>query len=113
MLDSELFEIIDYTIKSERIYSNINLMRSDVMRHFAISRHRLNELFTKYADGKSFPQYINELRINEAHDLIMNHPEMTLVEIASQVGLTPPNLCRLFKQRYGVAPSKFCPEESK
>ena len=75
MLDSELFEIIDYTIKSERIYSNINLMRSDVMRHFAISRHRLNELFTKYADGKSFPQYINELRINEAHDLIMNHPE--------------------------------------
>ena len=112
MLDSELFELIDQTIRNERIYANISLMRSDVMRLFAISRHRLNELFTNYADGKSFPQYINELRINEAHELLVSHPEMPLVEIARRVGLTPPNLCRLFKQRYGIAPSQYRPPKA-
>ena len=107
MLDLELFELIDHTIRSERIYANINLMRSDVMRLFAISRHRLNELFTNYADGKSFPQYINDLRLNEAHELLLTHPEMPLLEVARQVGLTSPNLCRLFKKRYGLAPSQY------
>lgn len=113
MSDLELFNAIDFTIRHERIYAKIGLMRTDVARNFAISRHKLNHLLTDYAGGNSFPQYINRIRLEEAHELLLSHPEMSLIEIARQIGLTPPNLCRLFKQHYGVAPSQFRPAASK
>ena len=59
LMNKEEFEKIDKVIRRERLYANVDLMRADVMARFGISRHRLNYLLTRYADGMSFPQYIN------------------------------------------------------
>ena len=69
----ELFKKIDSVIRSERLYANVNLMREDVIVRFGISRHRLNDLLNQYAGGLSFPQYINNMRVEEAHELIVCH----------------------------------------
>jgi AraC-like DNA-binding protein len=106
-MNKEEFEKIDKVIRRERLYANVGLMRADVMARFGISRHRLNYLLTRYADGMSFPQYINAIRIEEAYDLITYHPEMSIAEVAAEVGLTAPNLRGLFKRRYGMTPSKY------
>ena len=55
----ELFESIDTTIRKEQLYAAVNLMREDVTKRFGIGRHHLNDLLNTYADGMSFPQYIN------------------------------------------------------
>ena len=82
-------------------------MREDVMKRFRISRHHLNDLLNLHADGMSFPQYINAIRMEKACELIVNHPEMKLSDVASQVGFTAPNLREQFKQKYGMTPKKY------
>ena len=49
-------------------------MREDIMKRFGIGRHRLNDLLSAYADGVSFPQYINAIRMEEAYVLLTEHP---------------------------------------
>lgn len=77
-MDKEEFEKIDKVIRRERLYANVDLMREDVMARFGISRHHLNYLLTRYADGMSFPQYINAIRIEEAYDSLLIIPKCQL-----------------------------------
>ena len=97
----ELFKRIDSVIRKERLYANVDLMREDVMRRFGISRHRLNDLLNQHAGG------INNIRVKEAYELITHHPEMSITEIAFEVGFTPPNLRDQFKRHYGMTPTKY------
>jgi len=107
-VDPELFDTIQRTILEERLYAQASLQRQDVLDRFHISRRMLNELLSTYAQGRSFPVYINDIRIQEALKLLDEHPEMTLTEIAGTVGLTLPNFREQFKQRYGQTPTEYC-----
>ena len=106
-MSQDLFKTINATIHKERLYADIDLMREDIMKRFGIGRHRLNDLLSTYADGMSFPQYINAIRMEEAYDLLTNHPEMTITEVARQVGFTAPNLREQFKRCYGITPAEY------
>ena len=102
-----LFETIDSTVREERLYANINLQRQDIISRFGIGRHTLNNLLTTYAGVRSFTQYINEIRMEEAVKLLRNNPEMTLTAVATAVGFSPANLRDKFKQQYGMTPAEY------
>ena len=106
-MNQELFQKISNTIRKERLYAHEGLMREDIMKRFGIGRHRLNDLLSSYADGMSFPQFINAIRMEEAYNLLSDHPEMTIAEIARQVGFTAPNLREQFKRCYGITPAEY------
>ena len=107
IMDKGLFKKIDTVIREERLYAQINLMREDIMRRFGIGRHHLNDQLNTFADGMSFPQYINSIRLEVAYDLLTNHPEMTIADVAREVGFTAPNLREQFKRCYGVTPAEY------
>ena len=106
-MDKDLFKTIDKIIREERLYAQVNLMREDIMERFGIGRHRLNDQLNAFADGMSFPQYINSIRMEIAYDLLTNHPEMKITEIAREVGFTAPNLREQFKRCYGITPAEY------
>ena len=106
-MDKELFKTIDTIIRNERLYSQVNLMREDIMKRFKIGRHHLNDQLNTFADGMSFPQYINSIRMEVAYDLLTNHPEMTIADVAREVGFTAPNLREQFKRCYGITPAEY------
>ena len=106
-MNKDFFKTVDSIIRKERLYAQINLMREDIMQRFSIGRHRLNDLLNNFADGMTFPQYINAIRLEVAYDLLTNHLEMTITEIAREVGFTPPNLREQFKRCYGVTPAEY------
>ena len=106
-MNKELFKTIDTIIRKERLYSQVNLMREDIMTRFNIGRHHLNDQLNTFADGMSFPQYINSIRMEVAYDLLTNHPEMTIADVAREVGFTAPNLREQFKRCYGVTPAEY------
>ena len=106
-MDKDLFKTIDTVIRKERLYAQANLMREDVMQRFSIGRHHLNDQLNAFADGMSFPQYINSIRMEVAYDLLTNRPEMTITEIAREVGFTAPNLREQFKCCYGITPIEY------
>ena len=106
-MSQDLFKTINGIIRKERLYADIDLMREDILTRFNIGRHRLNDLLTTYADGMSFPQYINAIRMEEAYVLLTDHPEMTITEVARHVGFTAPNLREQFQRCYGVTPAEY------
>ena len=67
-----LFTEIDQTIRKEKLYADVALQRQDVCDRFGINRHALNELLVHYAEGLSFPQYVNDIRLQEALRLLHN-----------------------------------------
>ena len=106
-MDKDLFKTIDNIIRKERLYTQVDLMREDIMKRFGIGRHHLNDQLNTFADGMSFPQYINSIRMEVSYDLLTNHPEMTIGDIAREVGFTAPNLRMQFKRCYGITPAEY------
>ena len=103
-----LFNSIDSAIRTERLYANMGLQRQDICDRFGISRHALNDLLTAYAGGQSFPQYVNNIRLEEALRLLRDAPSNTLSAIATDVGFTPANFREQFKRKYGITPAEYC-----
>lgn len=105
--DAELFKAIDTAIRSERLYAYGSLQRQTVCDRFGISRHVLNAVLAEYAEGLSFPQYINNIRLDEALRMLRDEPEKTIATIAAEVGFTPANLREQFKRKYGMSPVEY------
>lgn len=105
--DKELFELIDGVIRKEKLYTDINLQRQDIVDRFDISRHYLNDLFSAYANGQSFPAYINEMRMQDALRMLENEPEASIGLIADAVGFTPANFREQFKKKFGMTPAEY------
>jgi len=105
--DKELFELIDGVIRKEKLYTDINLQRQDIVDRFDISRHYLNELLSAYANGQSFPAYINEMRMQDALRMLENEPEASIGLIADAVGFTPANFREQFKKKFGMTPAEY------
>ena len=102
-----LFQTIDQCIRRERLYANANIQRQDICDRFNLRREVLNQLLATNADGQSFPNYINGIRLSEACRLLRDEPTKTVVAIADEVGLSPRYLRRLFFEQYGVTPTEY------
>ena len=105
--DPALFKVIDRIIHEEMLYTNPNLQRQDILDRFGISRRTLNDLLTAYADGQSFTAYINAMRLNDAVHLLHEEPEMSLTDIAENVGFTPATFRDQFKRQFGMTPTEY------
>ena len=105
--ESPIFHDIDAAIRNEQLYKNANLQRQDICDRFGIRRHTLNDLLSDHTQGLSFPQYINNIRLEEALRLLRDAPDKTVSTIATEVGFTPSNLREQFKRKYGMTPLEF------
>jgi two-component system response regulator YesN len=62
----------------------------------------------KEAMGMSFPDYINNLRLTKASELLIAHPEMGVKQIYESVGYNnAAYFTALFKKAYGVTPTTY------
>ncbi len=104
---SRLFSQIDEYIRSERLYTDPNLQRQDVLDHFSINKNTLNALFNEHNGGLSFPAYINNLRLEEGQHLLRSNSAMTITDIANAIGFSAPNFREQFKKKFGITPTEF------
>ena len=52
--------------------------------------------------------YINACRLKKAEEMLREHPEMSVAEIADSLGFNTQNyFCRRFKEQYGVPPTHY------
>jgi len=105
--DKALFDMIDDAIRKEKLYTNVNLQRQDIVDRFDIGRHSLNDLLSAYADGQSFTAYINGIRMQDAIRLMKKEPETPVGVIAEAVGFTPANFREQFKRQFGMTPTEY------
>ena len=105
--DPDLFKTIDRAIRDEKLYKNPYLQRQDILDRFDISRRTLSDLLTAYADGQSLTSYINAMRLQDAVILLKEEPDVSLTDIAEEVGFTPATFREQFKRQFGMTPTEY------
>lgn len=87
-------------------FSNSNLSVEMVCEELHISQAYFSTIFKKET-GQSYVNYLTELRLNRAIELLNKTDDKTYI-IASKVGYTEPNyFSYVFKKKFGMSPSKY------
>jgi AraC family transcriptional regulator len=74
--------------------------------HCCFSRHYLNRVF-KSVTHESIYGFIKRLRIETAAFKLIKFPHLTITGVAAELGYSSSNFSVLFKNHYGVSPSRF------
>ena len=102
-----LFSQMENRIRAERLYADQGVQREEIAEVLGMKRETINQLLNKFAGGISIPAYLNNIRLSEACKIFREQPEATVSFVADQVGLSPRNLQRLFREQYGMSPSEY------
>lgn len=83
-----------------------SLTLNDVADQAYVSTYYLSRMFTKET-GKTFVEYLNDVRINEAKKMLKN-PMYKTYEVAEMVGISDPHyFSKLFKKVTKMTPTEF------
>lgn len=89
---------------NDRYRENITL--DDVTSHLHMSKYHFCRVFKQFT-GATFLEYLNNLRLTEAHQLIL-YTKKSINEIATATGFnSTSHLTRVFKSVYGISPRGF------
>ena len=100
------FKKLTDAIRDEQLYTTPKFGRKDLMRRFHMTGKRISTVFS--TAGTSVPEFIRECRLEHARQLMVERPDMTLVEIATASGFVHASTFTVdFKNKYGVSPTKY------
>ena len=103
--DEQLFDYLSNIIRSEGLFLNSNFSRQTLMDRFHINERRIGAAFS-CCEG--LPDFIRDLRLEYACQLITDNPKMSISDVATASGFS--NLTvfgRDFKRKYEVTPTYF------
>ena len=103
--DKQLFDYLSNIIRSEELFLNSNFGRQMLMDRFHINERRIGAAFS-CCEG--LPDFIRDLRLEYACQLITDNPKMSISDVATASGFS--NLTvfgRDFKRKYEVTPTYF------
>ena len=104
--DGELFKQLTDAIRNEQLYTVPKFGRKELVERFHLSSKRVSTAFSMA--GTSVPEFIRECRLEHARQLMVERPDMTLVEIATASGFVHASTFTVdFKNKYGVSPTKY------
>ena len=82
-------------------------MRAYVLSSFPSFFANFAENFGIVMDNELLNTIDNSIRLEEAYDLLTNHPEMKISEVASKVGFSVTNFRTQYKRCYGITPAEY------
>ena len=99
---NDFTKAISYIVKNYKKDINLNF----ICDYVHMSKSHFCHLFSKET-GSTFLQYVNNLRISEAHRLLLE-TDMKIHEISDNVGFhSVAQMTRVFKSIHGVSPSQL------
>ena len=110
--DEKLFKQLTDAIRNEQLYAVPKFGRKELVDRFHLSSKRVSTAFSMA--GTSVPEFVRECRLEHARQLMVERPDMTLVEIATASGFVHASTFTVdFKNKYGVSPTKYREEKQK
>lgn len=102
-----LKESLTTLMETDRLYQNENLRLADIADELAIHPHQCSRILNE-SFGKSFHDFINYFRIEEAKKLLKDNPEMSVLDIAYYVGFgSKSSFHKYFLKLTGLTPVSF------
>ena len=108
LTDEQLFQHINDVIVRERLFLNPKLERQNIMERFQLSKERVGAIFSNGSNYAKLTSYLQQLRLEYATKLLVEQPEKSIVQIASESGFSSnAYFSNCFRQRYSISPSEF------
>lgn len=102
-----IIEALENVMQQKELYKNTNTKLNNVAKELRISAHKLSQILNDNL-GKSFAQYINEYRVEEAKKLIAKNSEYTLEVIGYEAGFSSRStFYATFKKITGITPAAY------
>jgi len=108
LTDEQLFQHINEVIVREKLFLDPKFERQTIMDRFDLSKERVGNVFSKGSDYAKLSNYIQQLRLEYAAKLLAEHPDMSIVQIASECGFSSHKyFTERFRLHYSMTPSEF------
>ena len=105
--DLLLFEQIRVKIIDQKFFLDNTFSRKTLMDEFNIPANKFAGLFRQFT-GKTFSEYINDLRIEYVAELLLSGKYASVEELLKDCTfISSTSLYRLFTKKYGMTPQKF------
>ena len=94
-------------METDKPYLNPNFRLTDLRQVLPMNRTYLSQFInTEY--GCTFYQFVTNYRIREAQQLMTNHPEMKLADVAALAGFSSPVVfSRIFTKEMNMTPREW------
>lgn len=103
-INNILIEIIEYI---NQHYYDSQISANLMAERLSISTQYFSKIFNEFT-GSSLPEYVNNIRLERAKEMLIENKDMDICEIANKVGYRSNTyFTTSFKRRYGVTPSKM------
>ncbi len=104
--DNSPYEWLNKFIVSLYHPKNLDKFPKDVTAETGFSHQYVLRIFKKFT-GKTLIDYMNEIKLNRACDLLLYH-DLSTLEIANRLGFCSlSHFNHLFKDRYGISPKQY------
>lgn len=104
---------MEAAMKEERAYAVEGITIKSMAAELDITVHQLSEILNHHM-GKNFNAYVNSYRIDEAKRLLVERPDMTIIDISGEVGFSSSSMfSTLFSKSEGISPRDFRKKELK
>lgn len=104
--DRILFDRMQHHILDKHLFLDPDFSRTELLKVFDISPNKFAHMFRTFA-GCTFPQYLQNCRLDYAVKLMRENPNWTLNAIAMEINMSRSTFYSLFKEKYGLKPSEF------
>ena len=106
--DEQLFKFLSETIRRERLFTNPILGRQMLMDRYNLSERRIGAAFSRGSEHNSLPDFVRELRLDYACQLLTEHDEMTISDVAAASGFSSLAVfSREFKRKFDLTPTFY------
>ena len=101
--DRILFERIAFEIKNRQLFRNPDFSRTELLKIIHVPQNKFAGLFKQFA-GKSFTEYVRDLRLSYANELFIEHPDWSMDAVIKECGMLRSTFYVAFIQIYGMNP---------
>ncbi len=98
---------LTYIMEQEKAFAAESITLKNTADELGLSVHQLSEIINKKL-GKNFNSYINDYRINEAKEMLINEPDRSIISIGTAVGFNAvSSFTTVFTRIVGCSPREY------
>jgi len=102
-----VLERIKRLMDEDKLYTDESLTLQKMSSFMGITPHHLSRIINQNMNT-TFPSFLNAYRIAEAQNLLMNNPDMSVIEVMYRIGFnSKSSFNTLFSKITGLSPREF------
>ena len=105
-MDSVLFERMVCEIKNRELFRDPDFSRVEMLKIVPVPQNKFADMFIQFA-GMSFYNYVQNLRLDYASELLIYHPDWSIDAVIKESGMSRSTFYSSWKAKFGVKPEEF------